>query len=78
MNILATVKFGNPQITQSWKFLSDEPWEFLDGKQTDFLVLMVTEYKKCLAIPLDKNLIRDLDGNKCYLGTLNVSDAAIV
>jgi hypothetical protein len=78
MNILATVKCGEPQITQSWKFLADEPWEILEGKQTDFLVIMVTENKKCLAIPLNKNLIREFEGNKCYLGTLDVSDAVIV
>jgi hypothetical protein len=58
MNILATVKCGEPQITQSWKFLADEPWDILEGKPADFLVIMVTENRKCLAIPLNKNLIR--------------------
>ena len=78
MNILATVKCGEPQITQSWKMIEDEPWERADSKLTDFLVIMVTENKKCLAIPLNKNQIANIEGNKCYLGTLDVADAVIV
>ncbi len=78
MNILATVRFGEQQITQSWKFLADEPRDVLEGKPADFLVIMVTENKKCLAIPLNKQLMKDFDGSKCYLGTLDVSSAIVI
>jgi hypothetical protein len=55
MTILATVNFGNQRIVQSWKLLEGKISE--DVATRDFILLFVTENKKCVAIPLDQTLI---------------------
>jgi hypothetical protein len=70
MNILATVNFGNMKIPQHW--------EIMEGDAEDFIVVNELENGKFLTIRLDRSLIKEVEGVKCYLGTLNVSDAIII
>jgi hypothetical protein len=70
MNILATVNFGQRQITQSW--------EYLEGEPSPYLLLMKLENGDLFAISLETRFEREVEGQKCYLATLNVSDAIVV
>jgi len=70
MNILATVNFGKQQIIQHWEFLAGDP--------SPYLVLMELEDKKHLAIKLENRFVKEVERVKCFLGTLNVSDAKVI
>ena len=76
MNILAAVNFGNKRVIQLWKHLEGEVSEEVETR--DFILMFVTENKKCVSIPLDKHLIKEISGNKVYLGTLDISSAIIL
>jgi hypothetical protein len=70
MNILATVNFGQRQITQSW--------EYLEGEPSPYLLLMKLENGDLLAINLESRFEKEIEGQKIYLATLDVSDAIVV
>jgi hypothetical protein len=76
MTILAAVNFGNKKLVQSWKLLEGEISEEVESK--DFILVFVTENKKCVAIPLERSLIGEIEGNKFYLGTLDISTTIIL
>jgi hypothetical protein len=70
MIILATVYYGNLPITQNW--------EIRDGDGERYIVVNELENSDIVAIRLDERFIREVEGVKCYLGTLSVADAIIV
>jgi hypothetical protein len=70
MNILATVYYGNLPITQHW--------EIRDGDPEVYIIVNELENEDILAIQLDNRFIREVEGVKCYLGTLNVADSVVV
>ncbi len=67
MNILATVNFGKQQVTQSW--------EYVEGDQSRYLLVLKLENEDLMAIELEERFVIELEGQKCYLATLNISDA---
>ncbi len=70
MNILATVDFGQKQVTQSW--------EYLEGDPSPYLLVLKLESGDLLAISLEDRFEKEVEGQKCYLATLNISNAIIV
>ena len=70
MIILATVNFGKQQVTQSW--------EYVEGEPSPYLLVLKLESEDLMAIGLEERFLREFEGQKCYLATLNISDAILV
>ena len=69
--ILATVNFGEQPVTQHWRYLDGDPSPYL-------MVTELEDKKKCVAIRLNRELIRDFEKFKGYFGTLEISEAAVI
>jgi len=72
MKIMATVNYGNFQISQSWDVLQKEGQRFLIFNEVDDGSFVV--------IPLDEGHIKDIgelavSADKTYVGPLNISNA---
>jgi hypothetical protein len=74
MKILATISFGDHQITQTWDFLKGDP--------SPWLVVIRPQDGAPLIIKLDKQCVKDLAGSagreKVYVGGLNISQATVI